>query len=525
MTSVDTVGGAVAPPTTPLVEMFAVTKSYGAVTACAGIDLALRPGVIHGILGQNGAGKSTLMKILIGLVLPDSGEIRVRGERAHLTDPVVASEHGIAMVHQHFSLVPALTVWENVVLGDRAKLDRAAARRRVSEVAERYGLDVDPDERVEDLSAGQRQRVEIVKCLRRDPSVLVLDEPTSVLTPAESHELFEVLRKVALDEGRAVALISHKLEEIRHATDEVTIMRAGRVVRRGRTDTFDAPTLATEMIGREVTLRDATLLGATGTPTSTSTEGSRRITAEPVLTVSDAVVRGDDGRVLLDGLSVSVRPGEIVGVAGVEGNGQNALGNLLSSLVPLASGSVTVKGTPVLAGRHGAMSDAGVGIIPEDRHNSGCVLDMTVAENLVLDTPHLVATAGVMSHRRLREHARTLIDEFEIATPSPDTPMWQLSGGNQQRVVLARELSRAPDVLVAAQPTRGLDVGAIEWMSDRLREAARSGVGVLLISTELEELADLADRIVVIYRGRIVGEMDRDALDIDRLGLLMGGAA
>lgn len=526
MTSVDPVGGALAPPTTPLVEMFAVTKRYGSVAACAGIDLALRPGVIHGILGQNGAGKSTLMKILIGLVLPDSGEIRVRGERADLTDPVVAAEHGIAMVHQHFSLVPALTVWENVVLGDRTRLDRATARSRVSEVAERYGLDVNPDERVEDLSAGQRQRVEIVKCLRRDPSVLVLDEPTSVLTPAESRELFEVLRTVALDEGRAVALISHKLEEIRHATDEVTIMRAGRVVRRGRTDTFDAPALAAEMIGREVTLRDATLLGARPAPVGASRAAPVvPAGADDVLTITDAVVRGDDGRVLLDGLSINVGPGEIVGVAGVEGNGQHALGNLLSSLVPLTSGSVAVNGVRVVAGRHGAMSDAGIGIIPEDRHNSGCVLDMSVAENLVLDTPQLVARAGIMSHRALRDHARGLIDEFEIATPGPDTPMWQLSGGNQQRVVLARELSRSPEVLVAAQPTRGLDVGAIEWMSDRLREAARSGVGVLLISTELEELADLADRIVVIYRGRIIGQMDRAHLDVDRLGMLMGGAA
>ncbi|MDE0196252.1 MAG: ABC transporter ATP-binding protein [bacterium] len=527
--------------TSPAAELRGITKRFGAVVACDNVDLALQRGEIHGILGENGAGKSTLMKVLIGLVLPDAGAIRIDGEQRRIRDPAEAAELGIGMVHQHFSLVEPLTVWENVILGERTRLDAAAARRRVGEISERYGLAIDPDERISDLSAGLRQRVEIIKCLRRDPAIVILDEPTSVLTPGESEQLFEVLRLVVERENKAVALVSHKLDEVLAATDRITIMRAGAVVDRRETGDADAPGLARAMVGRPVSLRSAgAALGhiegledgvAASEPEAGN--GPEATGPPPVLSIRDARARGRDRRTLLDGLSLDVRPGEIVGVAGVEGNGQAALSDLLSSLLPLEGGTVRVRDERPLPGRPGAMAAAGVAVVPADRHESGCVLDMTVAENLTLVSPPrartgraLLDSAGraILDRTGRRAHAERLIEQFGIQTPGADAPMWSLSGGNQQRVVLARELSGDPAVLVAAQPTRGLDVGAIEYVSERLREAAADGVAVLLISTELEEVLDLADRIVVIFRGRIVGEMDRADLDVERLGLLMSGA-
>jgi simple sugar transport system ATP-binding protein len=403
----------------------------------------------------------------------------------------------------------------------------------VAEIGERYGLVVDPDARIADLTAGQRQRVEIIKCLRREPSIIVFDEPTSVLTPAESEQLFSVLRGVVVAQGRTVALVSHKLDEILHATDEVTIMRGGRVVDRRVTSEATAPELAQSMVGRPVSLRsEGVALGAVDLATlaarvSSDADADAAEVEEltPVLAVDDAVVLGADGRRLLDELSIVVYPGEIVGLAGVEGNGQRALADLLSSLVPLESGSVSVGGSVVATGKPGALAGAGIGVIPEDRHDSGCVLDMSVAENLILAHLRSVGRWGVLDRGAMEERARQLMKEFEISAPSPATPMRMLSGGNQQRVVLARELSAQPRVLVAAQPTRGLDVGAIEYMSARLREVAASGVAVLLISTELEEVLALSDRVCVIHSGRVVGEMARHEVDPERLGLMLGGIA
>ena len=522
----------------PAVRLSTISKSFGAIVACDRVDLTLHRGRIHGILGENGAGKSTLMKVLIGLVLPDGGTIEVDGERCQIRDPHDAAARGIGMVHQHFSLVEPLTVWENVMLGDTGRFDAAAARRRVGEISEHYGLGVDPDAKVEELSAGVRQRVEIIKCLRRDPSILIFDEPTSVLTPGESERLFDVLRLAVREENRAVALVSHKLDEILHATDEVTIMRSGAVVRRMETSEADAPMLARAMVGREVSLRsEASALGLIGTVVAgvDDVDDARHQTAGdagaesearvPALRLRDVEARGPDGRVALDGLSVDVFDSEIVGVAGVEGNGQAALTDLLSSLLNAEAGTVEVDGLRVQPGRPGAMSRAGVAVIPEDRHTSGCVLDMTVAENLFLVDIEKIATRGIYDPAVMRRDAARLIDDFEIQTAGPDAPFWSLSGGNQQRVVLARELSYSPKVLVAAQPTRGLDVGAIEWMTDRLRKVAESGVGVLLISSELEEILQLSDRVVVLFRGRIIGEMDRADVDLEELGLLLGGAS
>ncbi|MFD9720076.1 ABC transporter ATP-binding protein [Streptomyces sp. NPDC059076] len=558
---------------TPVLQMVGISKSFGPVCACGDVDLNVAAGEIHGLLGENGAGKSTLMKVLLGLVTPDAGQIVLRGKPEMISDPLTAAARGIAMVHQHFSLVGRLTVWENIALGDRGGVDRDQIRTVVREVGERYGLAVDPDARVEDLSTGERQRVEIVKCLRRNPDVLVLDEPTSVLTLEESRDLFTVLRRVVADEGKAVILISHKLDEIIHATDKVTIMRQGRVVGRRITAETDERALAREMVGRELSKwTAATAVGvmdaliepgqtepvsgpqlevaqepttadepsASEPPAAQDSVPEGSVAADPsggtpaaatpdpqptavLLRIKDAHAVSPEKIPLLRGLSLELRAGEILGIAGVEGNGQAAVGDLFSSLLPLTSGTVEVNGSAVAAGRAGAMHAAGVGVIPEDRHASGCVLDMSVAENLVLADLQGISKRGFLSRGRLNERARALIEEFEIATPSPDTPMRLLSGGNQQKVVLARELSARPRVLVAAQPTRGLDIGAIEYMTERLHEAAKSGIAVLLLSTELSEILTLSHRIAVIHRGTIVGEMNRSDVDVERLGMMMGG--
>ena len=521
-------------PSAPAVELVGITKRFGGIVACDQVDLTLYRGRIHGILGENGAGKSTLMKVLIGLVLPDAGSVRIDGQPRTIHDPMAAAALGIAMVHQHFSLVDQLSVWENVALGEEGRLKSAGVRDRVAAISEQYGLEIDPDARVGELTAGLRQRVEIIKCLRRDPHILVFDEPTSVLTPEESEQLFGTLREVVAAEGRAVVLVSHKLDEVLHATDEITIMRQGQVVDHRPTKEADARSLARAMVGREVSLRseraafglvdvdepdrelDTTAVGEQPSETTA--------VVEPVMRIEGVTVRGRGGARLLDDISLDLRAGEIVGVAGVEGNGQRTLGDLLSSLVPLNAGQVVVNDKEVPTGSPGAMAKAGVAVIPEDRHDSGAVLDMTVAENLLMVNPHRVARHGVMDKARATELAQQMIEEFDIGCSGPDAPLWSLSGGNQQRVVLARELAAEPDVLVAAQPTRGLDVGAIEYMTDRLRQTAVDGVAVLLISSELEEILELADRIVVMSRGRIVGELSHAEANLETLGLLMGGS-
>jgi simple sugar transport system ATP-binding protein len=508
----------------PAAEFVDISKRFGRVVACDHVNLALHKGRVHGILGENGAGKSTLMKMLIGLILPDAGQIRLHGDVVNVVDPIEAARLGIAMVHQHFSLVEPLTVWENVALGDTGRLDPGRIRRRVGEISEQYGLEIDPDDRIVDLTAGMRQRVEIIKCLRRDPEILVFDEPTSVLSPAESQFLFAALRRVVEDEGKAVALVSHKLAEVISASDEITIMRDGRVMDFRPTAGSDPATLARAMVGRDVVLRREHAAFGVLDESTRNVPALEQTSGTPVLRIENASVTGRDGRLLLDRLNLDVHAGEIVGVAGVEGNGQRTLGDVLSSLCPLAGGHVEVGGQRVPAGHAGAMARAGVAIIPEDRHDSGCVLDFNVAENIFIADPDRVARGGLMNRPAMYEQTARLIDEFDIVCSGPRAPMWSLSGGNQQRVVLARELSHGPRVLVAAQPTRGLDVGAIEYMSGQLRAAAHNGVGVLLISTELEEILDLADRIVVMSGGRIVGEMSRDDVDIAALGLMMSGA-
>ena len=427
------------------------------------------------------------------------------------------------MVHQHFSLVEELRVWENVVLGENGRLDRRAARHLVDEIGGRYGLELDPDAIVGDLTAGFRQRVEIVKCLRRDPDIVIFDEPTSVLTPQESEQLFAVLRVAVAAERKAVALVSHKLDEILHATDVVTIMRRGRVVDTMATSDADARTLAQAMVGRPVSLRqEALALGLVEEPVTAPSTATTSPEGPPALRIRDAVALAHD-RAVLDHLSLDVHAGEIVGVAGVDGNGQAELADVLGSLLTLDGGTVEVAGRSVPTGHAGRMGEAGIGLIPEDRHDAGCVLALSVADNLALGELGRGAALARIDRGARRQRAAELIAEFGIDCAGPDAPFASLSGGNQQRVVLARELSAAPTVLVAAQPCRGLDVGAIEFIGQRLRAAADRGIAVLLISSELEEILALADRIVVIQAGRIRGEMARAEADIERIGLLMGG--
>jgi general nucleoside transport system ATP-binding protein len=514
-----------------VLQLQGITKSYGSVVACDAVDLAVSQGEIHGLLGENGAGKSTLMKILLGLVHRDAGVIMHGGVPAEISNPQTAAALGFGMVHQHFSLIEPLRVWENVILGDVGKIDRSEACAQVTEVALRYGLPIDPMARVEQLSAGERQRVELIKCLRRDPSVLILDEPTSVLTQAESAELFSVLRRVVQEENRAVILISHKLAEITAATDQVTVLRKGRVVFHSATAETSAQELARQMVGRDVSLRaEAAALGVLPVERSPlpspATEAAEALAPEgpPALRLRDLVVAAG-GVSVIDQLSLDVQAGEIVGLYGVEGNGQSTLGDVLCGLIEPSSGSVELGGVPVDVGHPGALQKAGLGIVPEDRHRSGVVLDMSVAENLTFKALDEITRRGFISRRKMYAIARRLSAEFDIVAPSLDAPVRSLSGGNQQRLVVARELSANPTVLVAAQPTHGLDVGAIEDMYLRLRKVASSGVGVLLISTELEEVMALCSRVAVISSGRITGVLSTGEATAERLGMLVGGIA
>ncbi|MFG2087122.1 MULTISPECIES: ABC transporter ATP-binding protein [unclassified Spirillospora] len=512
----------------PALALRGISKTYGQVVACDAVDLTVHRGEIHGLLGENGAGKSTLMKILLGLVRRDTGTIHHDGRPVEVAGPQEAIALGIGMVHQHFSLIEPLTVWENVSLGDTGRVDRVRACEQVEEVGGRYGLPIDPLAPVSRLSAGERQRVELIKCLRRDPSVLVLDEPTSVLTQAESAELFGVLREVVAGEDRAVVLISHKLTEITTATDRVTVLRRGRVAFHSATAETGAQELARQMVGRDVSLRaEAAALGMLPVERRGRPQRERDVPEPdtgPALRLSGITVRSE-GVTLLDDFGLDVAPGEIVGLYGVEGNGQATLGDLLSGLAEPSAGTVEVNGVRIDPAKPGALHKAGLGIVPEDRHASGVVLDMSVADNLVMKSLDSVSGRMLIDRRRTHEVARRLAAEFNIITSSLDAPVRSLSGGNQQRVVLAREMSANPAVLVAAQPTHGLDVGAIEDMYLRLRKAASGGVAVLLITTELEEVMALASRIAVISRGRVTGLLPTAEATAERLGMLVGGVA
>jgi simple sugar transport system ATP-binding protein len=472
----------------------------------------VRRGEVHALLGENGAGKSTLMNVLYGLQQPDEGEIVLRGERVEIHSPREAIGMRIGMVHQHFMLIPVMTVAENVVLASEPRrgaiLDVRAAEQRVLELSERFGLAVDPRAYVEDIGVGQQQRVEILRVLHRGADVLILDEPTAVLTAQETAELFKVLRALTA-EGVSVIFISHKLREVLDIADRVTVLRRGRKVGTVDTEGATEASLAKLMVGRDVLFR---------------VEKEEATAGEPLLEVEDLEVDDDRGLPAVRGLSLRVRAGEIVGVAGVDGNGQSELVEAITGLRDPRAGRIRVAGTDVTGrGVQGALA-AGVGHIAEDRHRRGLVLAFSLAENLALREYRRrpLSRYGLLSPKRMQQQARPLLEQYDVRGGQPQTLASSLSGGNQQKVVIARELAEEPRVTVAALPTRGLDVGAIEFVHKRLLEQRDAGRGVLLVSLELDEIRSLSDRVLVIYEGRIVAEFAPDVSD-EELGVAMLG--
>jgi ABC-type uncharacterized transport system ATPase subunit len=496
-------------------ELKGITKRFGPLVANDQIDLAVAPGQVHALLGENGAGKTTLMNVLYGLLQPDQGEILVDGRPARFHSPKDAIAAGIGMVHQHFMLVPVFTVAENVTLGieetDRRTglLDRRKTRKDVRELSRRYGLEIDPDALVENLPVGIQQRVEIVKALVRQAKVLILDEPTAVLTPAETQDLFRIIRQLK-DGGTSVVFISHKLKEVQAIADTITVLRRGAVVGE-RPPSATEDELAALMVGRNVQLRVSKQAARPG---------------EVVLDVADLTVADETGRVWVDGMSFDVRAGEILGVAGVQGNGQTELCEALMGLRPALTGRITLAGRDLTHATPAQRLRAGLAYIPEDRQEDGLISDFSVADNMVLDQYNRPPFASGINLNRgaIASNAAELVREFDVRTASAGAPVGTLSGGNQQKVILARELSQARKLLIASQPTRGLDVGSIEFVHRRIVEQRDQGVAVLIVSAELDEIYALADRIAVMYEGKITG-FRPPTVPAEELGRLMAGGS
>jgi simple sugar transport system ATP-binding protein len=497
-------------------ELQAITKRFGALVANDSIDLVVESGEIHSLLGENGAGKSTLMNVLFGLYKADAGKILLDGKAVNFSGPGDAMAAGIGMVHQHFMLIPVFTVAENVALGHEPTkglgvLDIDAARKLVREISDRFGFSVDPDALVEDLPVGVQQRVEIIKSLARDAKVLVLDEPTAVLTPQETDELMDIMRGLAKS-GTSIVFITHKLREVKAVADKITVIRQGRVVGEAK-PTDSTSDLASLMVGREV---DLTVEKKPASP------------GDLVLQVSQASVLDDRDQLAVKSVSFEVRSGEILAIAGVQGNGQTELAEAIVGIRPLHSstGEILVSGKNVRGLGVRQVLESGVGYVPEDRKKDGLISEFSIAENLMLNGSFSAPFAkglniDFQSRSRIAEE---LIQEFDIRTPSSSTPAGKLSGGNQQKVVLARELSREVDLLLVSQPTRGVDVGSIEFIHERLIQERNRGKAVVLISTELDEVLALADRIAVMYRGQIVGIVD-GSTDRAKLGQMMAGVS
>lgn len=490
----------------PLVELRGITKRFPGVVAVSNVDLTLRAGEIHALVGENGAGKTTLMKVLYGLYPPDEGHVRVRGSEARINSPRAALALGIGMVHQHFVLVDRFTVAENVILGAEGGriLNSNAARQRVRDLSERYGFLVDPDARIEDLSVGEEQRVEIIKALYRGIDVLILDEPTAVLTPDETRDLFRNLRELR-DAGTTVVFISHKLDEVLEIADRITVLRRGRVI--GETTPSDTSKehLAEMMVGRPVLFR-------------LDKPESKR--GESILTVKELTLQDR-----LRGIDLEVHAGEVLGVAGVEGNGQRELVEAIVGLRRPGGGRVSLDGANITGLTTAQRRAAGVAFVPEDRHERGLVLDMSLWENSAMGrqrTPAFAGRFGTLMIGKIKSFAARLVRAFDIRTSDVSTPVSTLSGGNQQKLILGRELDAEPRLLVAHQPTRGLDVGAIEFVWKRILEHRAKGAAVLLVSAELEEIYELSDRIVTLYEGRITGEFT-PATPPEQLGVAMTG--
>jgi simple sugar transport system ATP-binding protein len=493
-------------------ELRGITKRFGALVANDHIDLTVEPGEIHCLLGENGAGKSTLMNVLYGFYQADEGEILLDDEVQHFSGPGDAMKAGIGMVHQHFMLIPVFTVAENVMLGHEqtkfgGRLDLAAARAKVREISARFGFHVDPDALVEDLPVGVQQRVEIIKALSQNAKVLVFDEPTAVLTPQETDELMAIMRQLK-EQGTAIVFITHKLREVREVADRITVIRLGKVV--GETEpTATNAEMASMMVGRAVSL---------------TVDKEEANPGAPALVVNDLSVIDPIGQLVVNKVSFEVRAGEILAIAGVQGNGQTELTEAILGLQPRVEGEILLDGKPLQGRSPRKVLDAGVGFVPEDRNEDGLVGEFSIQENLMLDrsTGEPFVKGGTIQFSYLKDFAEEKVREFDVRTQSIDTKVGRLSGGNAQKVVLARELSRDLRLFVAAQPTRGLDVGSIEFVHKRIVATRDAGVPVIVVSTELDEVAALADRIAVMYRGGIVGIVP-GTTSRDVLGLMMAG--
>jgi simple sugar transport system ATP-binding protein len=493
-------------------ELRGITKRFGSLVANDKISLVVEPGEIHSLLGENGAGKSTLMNVLYGLYQADQGSILLDGVEQHFSGPGDAMAAGIGMVHQHFMLIPVFTVAENVVLGHEptgfaGRIDLAEARKLVREISDRFGFDVDPDAKIQDLPVGVQQRVEIIKSLARNAKVLVLDEPTAVLTPQETDELMLIMKGLA-KAGTSIIFITHKLREVQAVADKITVIRLGKVVA-SPSPKSSASELATLMVGREVEL--------------SFKHGKPKLGAES-LSIKNLSVLSDRKQLAVDGVSFSVQDGEVLAIAGVQGNGQTELAEAILGVRAIESGSIAISGNDITKSTVAQALDAGLGFVPEDRKKDGLVGKFSIAENLMLDGSHVRPFAnGIWIDFENRDRiADELIAEYDIRTPSKNAFAENLSGGNQQKVVVARELSRDLKVLVASQPTRGVDVGSIEFIHERIMQTRAAGKAVLIISTELDEVLALADRIAVMYRGRIVGIVPGDT-SREKLGKMMAG--
>jgi ABC-type uncharacterized transport system ATPase subunit len=497
-----------------VLELRGITKAFPGVLANDHIDLTLEKGEIHALLGENGAGKTTLMNVLYGLYTPDEGQIMLNGREAQIRGPSDAISQGIGMVHQHFMLIPVMTVTENVMLGVESTrnglfLDQAQVTRHIREISEQHGLEVDPTAYIKDISVGVQQRVEIIKVLYREADILILDEPTAVLTPQEVEDLFKVLRSLS-SQGKSIIFITHKLKEVMALADRITVLRNGRVVGTTTPGETTEAKLAAMMVGREVIL--------------TVDKGPAR-PEETVLQVEGLRAMDDRRAIAVDGVSLEVRAGEVLGVAGVQGNGQTELVEVLTGLRPALGGRVEIDGLDVTNAPPRRVIEQGVAHIPEDRHQHGLISSYPVADNLVLSTYYYPPFAhGVLiDHRAIEKNAKALVHEFDIRTPSVYTLGSSLSGGNQQKMIVAREFSRPIKLLIAAQPTRGLDVGSIEFIHQQIVKKRDEGCAVLLVSAELDEIMSLSDRIAVMHKGQIIATVDAGKATREELGLLMAG--
>jgi general nucleoside transport system ATP-binding protein len=497
-----------------VVEMLNIRKEFPGIVANDNVSISLRQGEILALLGENGAGKSTLMSILFGLYKPESGSIRIRGKEVQISNPTQANELGIGMVHQHFKLVHNFTITENIVLGLEPKkgltLDLASASRRIRELSEHYGLNVDPDAITEDVSVGMQQRVEILKMLYRDAEVLIFDEPTSVLTPQEIQDLMQIMRNL-IDEGKSIILITHKLKEIKAIADRCTVIRRGKLI--GTVDVKDTSEaeMAKMMVGREV---------------SFSVDKEKREPGDVILEIEDVSVLNSRGVLGVRNFSLKVHAGEILGLAGVDGNGQSELVEALTGLRSIEAGRFLLNGTEITGYGIQERIKAGIAHIPEDRQKRGLVLDYSVEDNMILeihaDPPF--ARRGFLQREPIRSHAKKLIEDYDVrAGQGAATMARSLSGGNQQKAIVGREIDLNPDLLIAVQPTRGLDVGSIEYIHKRLIEQRDRGKAVLLVSLELDEILDLSDRIAIISHGELVGQVKADETDENEVGLMMAG--